>query len=99
MSHTPGPWRQAGSEIRDADGKAVANLTTRANKAPAQRASDARLSVADPDMLDALEMFEAWYRRGVQWSTFDSQLGQIDRAIHAAIGRARGTLAEGGAKE
>lgn len=78
--HTPGPWKQWQSTIREAltvlggDGSIIATFDTWKNGAEQEQEANARLIAAAPDMLAMLERVTEAYaemlkNNGYTWST------------------------------
>ena len=78
--HTPGPWSESpdGSTIYGVDGVPVARIAAAGRPGDA-RSANARLIAAAPDMLEALELFQA---------------ARTSQELHAALALARPAIAK-----
>ena len=92
MPHTPGPWNtiwESGTHIIDANaGKTdIAHVINRGN--PDTTEANARLIAAAPELLEALQMVNAFYSEGVDEE--DPTERSVMAAVRAAIGKAAPT--------
>lgn len=89
-THTPGPWRQTGVNVRAGDALIcwATNHHANAETLEAEKLANARLIASAPEMLQALESIVEAYQRyfdimPVAWQSYD------DRA-RAIISKAKG---------
>lgn len=91
MAHTPGPWREIrrgmGQSIIAADGMAVAN-TGNSKRYPAEKAANARLLAAAPDLLSACEGLLATLAHYYNLTDLATEVLEAEEAARLAISKA-----------
>ena len=87
--HTPGPWRIVerasinGARIAALDGTIIGGVSAAADKPLDQKAADARLFAAAPELLEALQFADETFA-GLSWDAD----GTTRKPIRAAIAKA-----------